>query len=136
MASIRKVEYYSMKVPQRPGAGAALLAAMKSAGVNLRAFHGFPASGGAQVDFMPDNGARFRAAARKMKLKISPRKLAFLVRGEDRVGALTGVLGKLAAARINLVALTALTAGSRRFGMIFWVRRAQVARAARLLRAR
>lgn len=136
MASIRKVEYYSMKVPQRPGAGAALLAAMKSAGVNLRAFHGFPASGGAQVDFMPDNGARFRGAARKLKLKVSARKIAFLVQGEDRVGALTGVLGKLAAARINLVALTATTAGGGRFGMIFWVRKAQVARAARLLKAR
>lgn len=136
MASIRKVEYYTMKVAQRPGAGAALLAAMKSAGVNLLAFHGFPAAGGAQVDFVPENGAKFRAAARKLKLKVSARKLAFLALGEERVGALTGVLGKLAAAKINLVALTALTGGRRRFGMILWVRKAQVARAARLLKAR
>jgi len=29
--SVRKVEYYTVKVSQRPGAGAALLAAMKKA---------------------------------------------------------------------------------------------------------
>jgi hypothetical protein len=136
MASVRKVDYYSMKVPQRPGAGAAVLAAMKSGGVNLLAFHGFPTGRGAQVDFMPDNSVKFRRAAQKAGLKLASRKTVFLVQGADRVGALTGVLSKLAAAKINLVALSAVTAGKRRFGMVFWVRKAQVGRASRLLKAR
>ena len=136
MASIRKVDYYSVKVPQRPGAGAALLAAMKAGGVNLLAFHGFPAGSGAQVDFMPANSARFRRAAQKAGLKVASRKTVFLVQGADKVGALTSVLGKLSAAKINLVALTAVTAGKGRFGMIFWVRKAQMGRASRRLRAR
>jgi prephenate dehydratase len=136
MASIRKVDYYSMKVKHRPGSGALLLNAMKAAGVNLLAFTGFPAPGGAQVDFIPQNRARFLKAARKAKLKISARKTVFLVQGRDRVGALTGVLGKLARARINLTALDAVTAGSGRFGAIFWVKPQSVARAARVLKAR
>jgi len=136
MASIRKADYYTMKVSQRPGAGAHLLAALKSAGVNLLAFHGFPEGGGAQVDFIPDNGARFRQAAKKAGLRLSKRKTVFLARGDDRVGALTGVLGKLAKAKINLVALSAVTAGKRRYGMIFWVKKKDVGRAARVLGAR
>ena len=136
MASVRKVDYYTMKVSQRPGAGAALLAAMKKARVNLLAFTGFPTGGGAQVDFVPQNGARFRKAAQSAGLRISKRKTVFLVQGADRVGALTGALGKLAKARINLVALSAVTAGRGRYGMLFWVRKADTGRASRVLRAR
>jgi hypothetical protein len=135
MASIRKADYYTMKVSQRPGAGAALLAAMKAAGVNLLAFTGFPSAGGAQVDFIPDNSAKFRRAAKKAGLRLSKRKTVFLVRGDDRVGALTGVLGKLASKKINLVALSAVTAGKGRYGMLFWVKARDVGRTARLLRA-
>ena len=135
MASIRKADYYTMKVSQRPGAGASLLAAMKAAGVNLLAFTGFPSGGGAQVDFVPDNSVKFRRAAKKAGLRVSKRKTVFLVRGSDRVGALTGVLGKLAAKKINLVALSAVTAGNGRYGMIFWVKPKDIGRASRVLRA-
>ena len=136
MASIRKVDYYSMKVKNRPGAGAALLGALKAAGVNLLAFTGFPSGGGAQVDFIPQNRARFVKAARKAKLKLSPRKTVFLVQGSDRVGALTGIIGKLAAARISLTAMDAVSAGQGRFGAIFWVKKQNVGRASRILKAR
>ena len=134
--TIRKLGYYSMKVSNRPGSGAQLLDALKVAGVNLLAFTGFPERGGAQVDFMPENDAAFRRAARKAGLKLSARKAVFLMQGGDRPGALTAALGKLAQARINLVALDAVTAGKKRFGAIFWVKKQNVARAARLLKAR
>jgi len=136
MASIRKADYYTMKVSQRPGAGANLLSAMKAAGINLIAFTGFPAGGGAQVDFVPDNSVKFRRAAKKAGLRVSKRKTVFLVRGDDRVGALTGVLGKLASKKINLVALSAVTAGNGRYGMVFWVKPKDIGRTSRLLRAR
>jgi hypothetical protein len=136
MASVRKASYYSMKVPQRPGAGAQLLAALKSARVNLLAFTGFPEGGGAQVDFVPQDNAKFLKAARAAKLRLSARKTAFLVQGDDRVGALTRVLGRLAKAKLNVVAVQAVTAGKRRFGAILWVKPKDVAKAARALRAR
>ena len=137
MASIiRKLSYYSAKVSNRPGTGAHLLDALKIAGVNLLAFTGFPVRGGAQVDFIPENDAAFRRTARKAGLKLSPRKTVFLMHGDDRPGALTTALGKLAQARINLVALDAVTAGKKRYGAIFWVRKQNVARAARILKAR
>ena len=134
--SIRKASYYSTKLPQRPGAGAQLLAQLKAAKVNLLAFTGFPASGGAQVDFIPQDNARFMKAARKAKLKLSARKTVFLMQGNDKVGALTQALGKLAKARINLVSLQAVSAGKRRFGAMFWVKAKDVAKASRALKAR
>jgi hypothetical protein len=134
--AVRKASYYSMKVPQRPGAGAQLLAALKAAKVNLLAFTGFPASGGAQVDFIPKDNAGFMQAARKAKLKVSGRKTVFLAQGEDRVGALTQVLGRLAKAKINVVSLQAVTAGKGRYGAMFWVKAKDVGRASRVLKAR
>ena len=136
MASVRKASYYSMKVPQRPGSGAQLLAALKAAKVNLLAFTGFPEGGGAQVDFVPQDNAKFLKVARKAKLGISSRKTVFLAQGDDRVGALTQILGKLAQAKINVVALDAVTAGKRRYGAMFWVKAKDVAKASRVLRAR
>ncbi|MGD9953261.1 MAG: hypothetical protein AB7S87_11835 [Burkholderiales bacterium] len=134
--AVRKASYYSMKVPQRPGAGAQLLGELKKAGVNLLAFTGFPASGGAQVDFIPKDNARFTQAARKAKMKLSARKTVFLATGADKVGALTSILNRLAKARINLVSLQAVTAGSGRYGAMFWVKPKDVAKASRALKAR
>jgi hypothetical protein len=88
------------------------------------------------VDFIPKNRAAFVRAARKSGMKISGRKTVFLVQGADRVGALTGILGRLAKARIGLTALDAVTAGGGRFGAIFWVKKKDVGRASRLLGAR
>jgi hypothetical protein len=136
MASVRKASYYSMKVPQRPGSGAQLLAALQAAKVNLLAFTGFPEGGGAQVDFVPQDNARFVKAARAAKLRISSRKTAFVIQGDDRVGALTRVMERLAGAKINVVSVQAVTAGKRRFGAILWVKPKDVAKASRVLRAR
>jgi hypothetical protein len=136
MMAVRKASYYSMKLPQRPGAGAQLRAQLKKSKVNLLAFTGFPASGGAQVDFIPKDNAKFAKAARKAKLKLSSRKTVFLASGADKVGALTQILGKLAKAKINLVSLQAVTAGSGRYGAMFWVKAKDVAKASRALNAR
>ncbi len=133
---IRKVAYYYTVVPNRPGAGAKILRALREAKVNLLAFSGFPEQGGAQLDFVPEVRAAFLNAARRAGVKLSARKTGFLVTGDDRVGACSRVLDKLAAARINLVAMDAVTAGKGRFGALFWVRPAEVAKAARALGAR
>ena len=133
---IRKVVYFSMQVPNRPGIGVEMLKSIAKGRQNLLAFTGFPNKGGAQVDFVPQDNAKFMQAARKAKMKVSSRKTVFLAQGEDRVGALVRVLDTLAKAKINMVAMDAVTAGSGRFGAIFWVRPKDVGRASRLLGAR
>jgi ACT domain-containing protein len=133
---IRKVVYFSMQVPNRPGIGVQMLNAIAEGRHNLLAFTGFPNGAKAQVDFVPARPVEFARGAKKAGVKLGKKKVAFLVQGEDRVGALVRVLDKLAKARINMVAMDAVTAGSGRFGAIFWVRPKDVARASRLLGAR
>lgn len=133
---IRKVVYFSMQVPNRPGVGLEMLRSIAEGRQNLLAFTGFPNGAKAQVDFVPARPVEFARGVKKAGVKLGKRKTAFLVQGEDRVGALVRVLDKLAKARINMVAMDAVTAGSRRFGAIFWVKPKDVARTSRLLGAR
>jgi hypothetical protein len=133
---IRKADYFSIQVSNRAGEGAQLMKALRDNGVNLLAFTGFPNGRKAQIDFIPENTAALRRAAKKMKLNLGKKKAVFLLQGDDRVGALAGVLQKLAAARISMTAMDAVTAGRGRYGAIFWVKPKYVARAARAVGAR
>ncbi|MBI2881549.1 MAG: hypothetical protein HYY21_08155 [Candidatus Tectomicrobia bacterium] len=119
--TIRTVDYYYVKSPDKPGEGGKLLSVFRDAGVNLLAVHAFPERRHVQVDLVPEDAAPFLKAARKAKLKISRKKKAFLVTGDDRIGVLAGILEKLGKANINVTAVTALCAGSGRFGAIFWI---------------
>lgn len=137
MASrIRKADYFSMQVSNRVGEGMRLLKGLRENGVNLLAFTGFPNGRKAQVDLIPENTGALRRAAKKMKLNLGKKKTVFLLQGDDRVGALTGVLEKLAAARISMTAMDAAAAGKGRYGAMFWVKPKHVARAARAVGAR
>ena len=96
MASVKRVEYFKMMVPNRAGQGARALDVLHRAGINLIAFSGFPQRGGAQMDFIPAKPRAFRKVAKKAKWKLGKSKRAFLVSGNDRVGAGARLLGKLA----------------------------------------
>jgi prephenate dehydratase len=134
--TVRRTAYFSMKTPNRPGQGARLLSGLAAHGVNLLAFTGFPNAGRAQVDFIPYDANKFTRAARKLGMKVSKKKTVFLAQGSDKAGAVASICGKLAKAGINMVAMDAVAAGGKRYGAMFWVRPRDVARAARVLRAR
>jgi hypothetical protein len=119
--TIRKVSYYYTTVPDKPGEGAKILQALRNAGVNLLAFHAFPSARKSQADFVPADAAAFEAAAKAAKIKVSKPKTAFMIEGDDRVGALAGVMAKLGAAKVNVTAVSAACAGLGRYGAIFWV---------------
>jgi hypothetical protein len=133
--TIRQVEYFYIQVANKPGAGASVLSALRDAGVNLLVFSGFPEGRGSQLDFVPDNAQAFRDVAKKAKWKVTGPKRAFLIQGDDRVGAIADAHEKLAAAKINVTAIDALCAGAGRYGAILWVAPRDVARAAKALGA-
>ena len=134
--TIRKVDYFSIQTADKPGEGLRYLDALRDQDVNLLAFTGFPSGRKAQIDFIPEDTARLKAAAKKIKLALGTKKVAFLLQGEDRAGALADTLQKLADAKINVTALDAVTSGDGRFGAIFWVKPKDVARAGKLLGAK
>jgi hypothetical protein len=132
--AVKRIEYYYTTVPDRAGAGAKVLNALKAARVNLLAFSGFPGSAGrAQLDFFPSNQRAFLAAARKAGIKLVGPKTAFLIQGQDRAGAIANIADKLGKANIAITALDAVTAGRRRYGAILWVKQRNVAQAAKIL---
>jgi hypothetical protein len=134
--SVRKVQYGYVMVPNRPGQGAKVLAALQKGGVDLQAYSGFPGKRGAQIDLVTRNMAGLKRVAKKNGWKLSRVKKGFLVQGADRLGAVHRNLAKLAARKVNVVAADAVAAGQGRYGMILWVRPKDYARAARALGAR
>lgn len=131
---VRRVNYYYTEVPNRAGAGAKVLNALKAGGVNLIAYNGFPTSRRrAQLDFVPSDRDAFLAAARQAGIKLVGPKIAFLIQGEDRVGAVVDIVSKLGQARINITAMQATAAGEGRYGAILWVRPRNVGKAAQTL---
>jgi hypothetical protein len=131
--TVRKVDYFYIETANKPGEGAKVLGALRDAGVNLLAFTGFPSGRKAQVDFIPQDTVAFRAAAKKAGLKLSPKKTGFLIQGEDRAGAIADIVGKLAAANVNVTAMDAVSAGEGRYGAILWVKPPDVRKAAKAL---
>ena len=133
--SIRRVDYFYIETPNRPGEAARALKALKDAGINLLAFSGFPKGRRAQLDFIPADPVAFVKAAKKAGWKLSAKKSGFLIQGEDRPGAVADILGKLADARINVTAVDAVCAGADRYGAILWVKPPDLKRAAKALGA-
>jgi len=132
---VRKVAYFAMDVPNRPGEGVRVLEAFANAGVNLLAFSGFPSGRKAQLDFIPEDVVVFKKAVKAAKIKVRPQKFGFLVQGQDRKGAVADVLKILAEKKINVTAIDAVSAGEGRYAAILWVKPKDVNKAAKALGA-
>jgi hypothetical protein len=133
--TIRRVDYFYIETPNRPGEAARALKALKDARINLLAFSGFPKGRRAQLDFIPADPAALVKAAKRAGWKLSAKKSGFLIQGEDRPGAVADILTKLADAKINVTAVDAVCAGADRYGAILWVKPPDLKRAAKALGA-
>jgi hypothetical protein len=132
--SVRRVEYCYVTLPDMPGEGERVFSVLRDARVNLLAVLGFPSSGGrTQVDLVPEDMEALREAAEGSGLTLSEAKRAFLIQGEDRLGAVEATLSKLAAAGVNVRADAAISDGSGHFGMLVWVAPEEYEDAARAL---
>jgi hypothetical protein len=133
--TVRSVEYQYATVPDAAGEVQRILSALGERGVNLIAFLGFPEGGKSQIDLVAEDPDALRAAAESAGVTLSEPKRAFLIQGDDRVGAVADATGKLAVANVNVTAAAAVAAGSGSYGMIVWVAPADYERAAAALGA-
>ncbi len=100
--------------------------------MNLIAFSGFPQGARkAQLDFMAEDSAGLKKAARAAGLTLGPKKTGFLVQGEDHLGAAAAIARKLSAVGINLASMQTVCAGAGRYGGLFWVKPEDVRKAAK-----
>ncbi len=133
---VKKVERFSIEVPDEPGQGAQVLGAIAAGGADLIAAWGYPygGEGSAKIEVIPADSAAFRAAAKKAKIKAKKECAAFCVTGRNKVGALADALSLLAAKGINVHAVQAIGVGSK-FGALIEVASKDVRKAAGALGA-
>jgi len=133
---VTRIEYFALTADDKPGVGADLGKRLAKEGVNLLGLLAFPTGPGkVQVDMIPENPEAFTKAVRKLGLTIGAPKVAFLVQGPDRAGAMGEVLDRLGIAKINVRSTLGVCAGGNRFGAIIWVSPADVENATRALGA-
>ena len=134
--TVRTIEYLYATVGDRPGEARRLLEHLSETGVNLLAFTAFPVgSGQAQLDFVPQSVEELQKAAADANIPLVGPKRAFMIQGDDRIGALHQYHLKLANAGINVVASNGVCGGTGTFGYILWVSSADYERAAEVLGA-
>jgi hypothetical protein len=132
--TVRAIEYFYATVGDKPGEGRRLLEHLSERGINLVAFTAFPVGGGqAQLDFVPENAEQLQRAATDANVGLVGPKRAFLIQGDDRVGALHEHHLKLSNAGVNVVAANGVCDGSGRYGFILWVKPEDFQKAARAL---
>jgi hypothetical protein len=131
---IRPVDYYHVTVHDRPGEGYWIYTQLRQAGVRLIGSAAFPLPHGkAQLSLIPENPKAFLAAAEDCECELSGRKQAFLIQGEERLGALADIYGRLERAGISVVAAHAVSAGDGHWGMMLWVKPPDYERAGKAL---
>jgi len=134
--SVRKVNYFSMAISNKAGEGLKVLSVLAEEGVNLLGFSGFPRGQRAQLDFIPEDAKKFAAVVKKAGWAMNPKKVGFLLQGDDRAGVLLDGLQKLAGADIKVTAMDAVVGGDGRYGALLWVKPENVVKAAKLLGAK
>jgi hypothetical protein len=131
---IRRIDYYYVTVPDKPGEGSRILTALQQAGVNLLGVSAFPhGARRSQVDLIPEDGAVLMQAAKSAGLKLSKKKSGFLIQGDDRSGAIGEIADRLADAKVNITSVQAFYAGSGRYGGMLWVKPPDMRKAAKAL---
>jgi hypothetical protein len=131
-----RVEYFALTAEDRPGAGAELGRRLKDEGVNLLAMSAFPLTAGrTQVDIVPEHPEQFLRAAKKLNLAVGEPKIAFLIQGTDRPGAISEMMNRLGAANVNIRATLGVATGGNRYGGLLWVNQQDVELASRALGA-
>ena len=134
--AIRRGEYFYAVVDDRPGVLYGLLEYFRSRGVNLVAFTAFPLGDGrSQLDFFPERKQALLDAAEDIGLTLVGPKRAFMIQGEDNLGALVTYHRKLSQAGINVHAASGVTDGAGGFGYVLWVKPEDYEEAARTVGA-
>ncbi len=131
---IKRVDYFSVPIANKVGEGARVLGALRDGGADFTGIWGYGISARkARIELMPKDSASFPKIAKAAGLDPGKKMTAFLIGGEDRPGVIAELLGKLAAAKVNVAAVKAICAGGGQFSGAIFVDPADVRRAAKAL---
>ena len=132
--TIRRVAYYYANVRDELGAGYRVLEQLSSLGVQLVAFTAVPSGPDlAQFALFPEDPSKLIAEARAAQLSLEGPYHAFLVQGDDELGALARVHERLFRAGVDIYASSGVSDGRGAFGYVVYIREDQFERAAAAL---
>jgi len=131
---IRRVDYFHTTVRDRPGESYKLLSQLAEIGLNLLAFTAVPTGPNTtQLALFPEDSGRMESAAQRAGMRLDGPHPAFLVQGDDKLGALARIHQDLYQANVNIYASSGVTDGRGTFGYLIYVRPEDYERAAEAL---
>ncbi len=120
--SISVVETFHAEVGDSTGEGTRLLQHVSERGVNLNVFAASACGEGRTLlSFCTDRKERLQEAARDADIKLEGPRQAYLIIGEDRVGALHQHHLTLAMAGVRIESSCCVSDDKGRFGFVVWV---------------
>jgi hypothetical protein len=131
---IRRVDYFYTTVRDQPGEAYKILLLLANLGINLLAITAVPfGHTNTQLTIFPEDTGKLLSEAHKADLKLDGPQPAFLVQGDDQLGALVEVHMKLYEANVNVYASSGVADGKGSYGYIVYVRPDDYERAAAAL---
>lgn len=132
--TIRRADYFYATIRDELGAAYRVLAQLADLGVNLLAFTAVPSGPDlAQFALFPEDPNRLAAEASAARLPLDGPHHAFLVQGDDELGALASVHEQLFRSGVDVYASSGVTDGRGAFGYVVYVREDQFERACEAL---
>lgn len=121
--TIQKVDYYYTTVKDQPGEAFKLLALIEEMGINLLAFTAVPVGpNSTQLAIFPEDVLQFKHEAQNAQMVLDGPHKAFLVQGDDELGALAPLHQKLYDANINIYSSSGVADGKGSYGYIIYVK--------------
>jgi hypothetical protein len=115
----KRITSYVIDADHKPGVLAKFMKGMKDGGADLMGVWAFATIGeSAKIHCIPWDEKKFLESCKKMGHEPRPRT-TFYITGENKVGALTEALDKIAAAGISFRALDAISIGDK-FRAYIW----------------
>ena len=134
--NVRSVAYFYIRIADSRDRAYELLAQLASEDVNLLAFSAVPfGPNHVELTVFPDSSDRFIQLGEKLGWMIVGPQHAFLVQGDDSLGALADIQRMLSEADVKIYASSGVTDGSGRFGYVIYFKEEDRERAARALGA-
>lgn len=133
-ASIRAAVYFYLTVTDQPGVAYGLLSKLAAEAVNLLAFNAIPIGPDqTQLALFPENVKRLAQAAEALGLALAGPHRAFLIQGDDKLGAFAEIHSRLLDSQINVYASSGVTDGRGGYGYVLYVRPEEYKAAAQVL---
>lgn len=129
--STRRIEYFYVNVRDELGVSYRILSALAERGVHLLAFTAVPSGADrAQLAIFPEDPAHLLSEARLAQIELEGPHHALLVQGDDELGGLAQVHGRLFDAGVDVYASSGVSDGRGSFGYVVYVREDQFEQAA------